>query len=381
MISKEDKKKNLAKIQAAMKVIEQDHGKGSIMRANDTPMMDIEVIPTGSIALNDALGVGGWPKGRIIEIYGPESSGKTTLCLHAIAESQAAGGYCAFIDAEHALDLKYGQALGVNKEDLYLSQPDHGEQALEILDTLINSDGVDLIVVDSVAALVPKAELEGDMGDAQMALQARLMSQALRKITGAVKRTNTTVIFTNQLRMKIGVVFGNPTTTSGGNALKFYASVRCDIVRGGQVKKGEDVIGSATTVKVIKNKVAPPFTKADIPIRFGIGISKVDEMIDFGVKHGVINKSGSWYSYNDERIGQGADNVAAYMKENPSTVATMKEEVEEILEKSKQEVKDLKADTAVKNIPTRAESKISESQEAEGIDFGDAIEEKGKKKK
>lgn len=302
---------------AALAQIEKQFGKGSIMRLGDGVQDDIEAISTGSLGLDMALGIGGLPKGRIIEIYGPESSGKTTLTLHVAAEAQRKGGVVAFIDAEHALDPIYAGKLGVNVPDLLLSQPDTGEQALEIVDMLVKSGSVDLIIVDSVAALTPRAEIEGDMGDSHMGLQARLMSQALRKMTGNIKRTNTMVIFINQLRMKIGVMFGNPETTTGGNALKFYASVRLDIRRTGAIKKGDEVIGSETRVKVIKNKVAPPFKQAEFDIMYGEGISKLGEIVDLGTNLNLIDKAGSWYSYNGEKIGQGKDNTRAFLANNP----------------------------------------------------------------
>ena len=307
----------LKALQAAMDKIEKNFGKGSIMKLGDENVQQVEVVPTGSIALNAALGVGGYPKGRIIEIYGPESSGKTTLAIHAIAEAQKAGGIAAFIDAEHAFDRFYASKLGVDVDNLWISQPDNGEQALEIAEQLIRSSAIDIIVIDSVAALTPKAEIEGDMGDNKVGLQARLMSQALRKLTSAISKTNTTCIFINQLREKIGVMFGNPETTTGGNALKFYASVRLDIRRATQLKDGEEVIGNQTRVKVVKNKVAPPFRKAEFDIMFGEGISRAGEIIDLGAELGIIKKSGSWYSYNDTKLGQGRDASKQVIQDNP----------------------------------------------------------------
>lgn len=307
----------LKALQAAMDKIEKSYGKGSIMKLGDEKIDDIAVIPTGSIGLNAALGVGGFPRGRVIEIYGPESSGKTTLAIHAIAEAQKAGGIAAFVDAEHAFDRFYAEKLGVDISNLLISQPDSGEQALEIAEQLIRSSAIDIVVVDSVAALTPKAELEGDMGDSKMGLQARLMSQALRKLTAAINKTNTTCIFINQLRDKIGVMFGNPETTTGGNALKFYASVRLDIRRIGQLKDGEEVKGSQTRVKVVKNKVAPPFRKAEFDIMYGEGISRAGEIIDLGADLGIIKKSGSWYSYNETKLGQGREAAKDMMRDNP----------------------------------------------------------------
>ena len=307
----------LKALQAAMDKIEKSFGKGSIMKMGDESVEQVEVIPTGSIGLNVALGVGGYPRGRIIEIYGPESSGKTTLAIHAIAEAQKAGGIAAFIDAEHAFDRFYAAKLGVDVDNLWISQPDNGEQALEIADQLIRSSAIDIIVIDSVAALTPKAEIEGDMGDNKVGLQARLMSQALRKLTSTINKTNTTCIFINQLREKIGVMFGNPETTTGGNALKFYASVRLDIRRVTSIKDGDEVVGNQVRVKVVKNKVAPPFRKAEFEITFGEGISKIGEIVDLGTELGILKKSGSWYSYNDTKIGQGRDAVKNMLKDNP----------------------------------------------------------------
>jgi len=309
-----DKQKAL---EAALSQIERSHGKGSIMRLGQhETAVDIEAISTGSLGLDLALGIGGLPKGRIVEIYGPESSGKTTLALHVVAEAQKRGGTCAFIDAEHALDPSYARKLGVNLDELLISQPDAGEQALEITDTLVRSGAVDVLVIDSVAALTPRAELEGEMGDSHVGLQARLMSQALRKLTGSVSRSNTLVIFINQIRMKIGVMFGNPETTTGGNALKFYASVRLDIRRIGQIKQKDEVVGNQTRVRVVKNKVAPPFKTVEFDIDYGVGVSKMGELLDLGVQGGLVDKSGSWFSYKDQRIGQGRENAKIFLKEN-----------------------------------------------------------------
>ncbi len=317
---------------AALAQIEKQFGKGSVMRYGDNEVEhDIQVVSTGSLGLDIALGVGGLPRGRVVEIYGPESSGKTTLALQVIAEMQKIGGTCAFIDAEHALDVQYGAKLGVNLTDLLISQPDTGEQALEIADALVRSGSVDLIVIDSVAALVPKAEIEGEMGDSLPGLQARLMSQALRKLTATIKRTNCMVIFINQIRMKIGVMFGNPETTTGGNALKFYSSVRLDIRRIGAIKKGEEVVGNETRVKVVKNKVAPPFKQAEFDIMYGSGISREGEIIDLGVQAGVVDKSGSWFSYGGDRIGQGKDNVREYLRERPELAVEIENKVREKL--------------------------------------------------
>ena len=315
-------------LSAALGQIEKQFGKGSVMRLGDAPATwDVEAIPTGSLGLDIALGVGGLPRGRIVEIFGPEASGKTTLTLQVVAEVQRRGGTAAFVDAEHALDPAYAEKLGVDVSDLLVSQPDTGEQALEITDMLVRSGAVDIIVIDSVAALVPAAEIEGDMGDSHMGLQARLMSQALRKLTANIKRSNTLVIFINQIRMKIGVMFGNPETTTGGNALKFYASVRLDIRRIGSIKKGDEVTGSETRVKVVKNKVAPPFRQADFDILYGEGISREGEMIDLGVLHKVIEKSGAWYSYGSDRIGQGKDNVREFLKEHPEMAAEIEAKI------------------------------------------------------
>lgn len=322
----EDKSKALAE---ALKQIEKQFGKGAIMKMDGSQKEQLEVISTGSLGLDLALGVGGLPRGRIVEIYGPESSGKTTLCLEAIAQCQKAGGKCAFIDAENAFDPIYATKLGVKVEDLLVSQPDTGEQGLEICDMLVRSGGIDMIVVDSVAALVPKAEIEGEMGDSHVGLQARLMSQALRKLTGAIKQTNTLVVFINQIRMKIGVMFGNPETTTGGNALKFYASVRLDIRRTGTIKKGEEALGNETRVKVVKNKVAPPFKQAEFDILYGEGISFEGEVIDIGVKLDIIEKSGAWYSYNGNKIGQGKDNTRVWLKENPEILDEINRKIRE----------------------------------------------------
>ena len=317
---------------AALAQIEKQFGKGSVMRYGDNEVEhDTQVVSTGSLGLDIALGVGGLPRGRVIEIYGPESSGKTTLTLQVIAEMQKVGGTCAFIDAEHALDVQYASKLGVNLTDLLISQPDTGEQALEITDALVRSGSVDLIVIDSVAALTPKAEIEGEMGDSLPGLQARLMSQALRKLTASIKRTNCMVIFINQIRMKIGVMFGNPETTTGGNALKFYASVRLDIRRIGGIKKGDEVVGNETRVKVVKNKIAPPFKQAEFDIMYGAGISREGEIIDLGVVAGIVDKAGAWFSYNGDRIGQGKDNVREYLREHPAMAVEIENRVREKL--------------------------------------------------
>lgn len=325
----ENKKKALG---AALGQIEKQFGKGAVMRLGDgTAHRDIDAVSTGSIGLDVALGIGGLPRGRVVEIYGPESSGKTTLTLHVIAEMQKLGGTAAFVDAEHALDPLYAEKLGVNIDDLLVSQPDTGEQALEITDMLVRSGAVDVVVVDSVAALTPKAEIEGDMGDSHMGLQARLMSQALRKLTANIKRSNTLVIFINQIRMKIGVMFGNPETTTGGNALKFYASVRLDIRRIGAIKKGDEILGNETRVKVVKNKVAPPFKQVEFDILYGEGISREGELIDLGVSENIVDKSGAWYSYDGNRIGQGKDNVRIYLKEHPEMAQEIEAKIREVM--------------------------------------------------
>lgn len=325
----ENKKKALG---AALGQIEKQFGKGAVMRLGDgTAHRDIDAVSTGSIGLDVALGIGGLPRGRVVEIYGPESSGKTTLTLHAIAEMQKLGGTAAFVDAEHALDPLYAEKLGVNIDDLLVSQPDTGEQALEITDMLVRSGAVDIVVVDSVAALTPKAEIEGDMGDSHMGLQARLMSQALRKLTANIKRSNTLVIFINQIRMKIGVMFGNPETTTGGNALKFYASVRLDIRRIGAIKKGDEILGNETRVKVVKNKVAPPFKQVEFDILYGEGISREGELIDLGVSENIVEKSGAWYSYDGNRIGQGKDNVRIYLKEHPDMAKDIEAKIRAVM--------------------------------------------------
>ena len=328
----DNKQAKLQALQAAMSKIEKDYGKGSIMKLGDDNIEKVDVIPTGSIGLNAALGVGGYPKGRIIEIYGPESSGKTTLAIHAIAEAQKQGGIAAFIDAEHAFDRFYAAKLGVDVNSLLISQPDNGEQALEIADQLIRSSAVDIIVIDSVAALTPKKEIEGEMGDNVVGLQARPMSQALRKMTSTISKTSTTCIFINQLREKIGVMFGNPETTTGGNALKFYSSVRLDIRRVTSIKDGDEVIGNQVRVKIIKNKVAPPFRKAEFEITFGEGISKTGEIVDLGVEYGIISKSGSWFSYNDTRLAQGRDAVKKVIKDNPELADEIEAKIMQAIE-------------------------------------------------
>ena len=318
-------------LKMALSQIEKQFGSGSIMRmGNENEVAPVDAVSTGSLSIDIALGIGGFPRGRVVEIYGPESSGKTTLTLHAVAEIQKAGGTAAFVDAEHALDPSYAEKVGVNVEDLLVSQPDTGEQALEITDMLVRSAAVDLVVVDSVAALTPKAEIEGDMGDAHVGLQARLMSQALRKLTGNIKRSNTLVIFINQIRMKIGVMFGNPETTTGGNALKFYSSVRIDIRRTGALKKGDEIIGNETRVKVVKNKVAPPFKQANFDIMYNEGISRQSELIELGVQNNIIEKTGAWYSYDSERLGQGKENVRIYLKENPELAQEIENKIRAI---------------------------------------------------
>jgi len=329
-------------VDTAIGQIERQFGKGSIMKLGSRPVIDVPVISTGSLALDKALGVGGLPRGRVIEIYGPESSGKTTLALNAVSEAQKQGGIAAFIDAEHALDTGYARRLGVNCDELLVAQPDTGEQALEIADMLVRSGAIDILVIDSVAALVPRAEIEGEMGDSHMGLQARLMSQALRKLTGTIGKTMTSVIFINQIRMKIGIVFGNPETTTGGNALKFYSSVRLDIRRTASIKEGQDVVGNRTKVRVVKNKMAPPFKEAEFDIMYGEGISKIGDAVDIGAELGVIDKSGAWYSYNGERIGQGRENVKKFLKENPDIFNGLYAKVRETIGLSpvKEEIKE-----------------------------------------
>ncbi len=328
----ENRKKNL---EEAFKQIEKQFGKGSIMKLGDVNFEDMDVVPSGSLALDAAMGVGGYPRGRIIEIFGPESSGKTTFALHAIAQAQKLGGYAAFIDAEHALDPRYARKLGVDIDNLVLSQPDTGEQALEIVEYLVRSNAVDIVVIDSVAALVPKVEIDGDMGDSHIGLQARLMSQAMRKLSGVISKTNTVVIFINQIREKVGVMFGSPETTSGGRALKFYATIRLDIRRVEQIKQGDEAIGTITRVKVVKNKVAPPFRSCDVELIFGEGISREGELIDLGVNADIVKKSGSWFSYEEERIGQGRENVKKYLRDNPNLASAIEAKVRESLKAKK----------------------------------------------
>lgn len=331
MAVKEVNAEKLKALQLTMEKLDKTYGKGSVMKLGDSPIEKIEVIPTGSITLDLALGVNGYPKGRVVEIYGPESSGKTTLAIHAIAECQKNGGIAAFIDAEHAFDQFYAKKLGVDIDNLLISQPDNGEQALEIADNLIRSGAIDLIVVDSVAALTPKAEIEGEMGDSQMGLQARLMSKALRKLTGSINKAGTCCIFINQLRDKIGVMFGNPETTTGGNALKFYSSIRIDIRKAAQIKEGEEVLGNRVKVKVVKNKVAPPFRRAEFDVMYGEGISKVGEIIDLGVDLNILKKSGSWFSYGETRLGQGRDSVKALIKDNPELMEELEAKIKDAL--------------------------------------------------
>ena len=330
---KEINKEKLKALEVTLGKIEKDYGKGTIMKLGDHAIENIQVISTGSIGLDAALGIGGFPRGRVIEIYGPEASGKTTLAMHAIAEAQKNGGIAAIIDAEHTFDRNYAEKLGIDVENLLISQPDNGEQALEITDNLIRSGALDIVVIDSVAALTPKAEIEGEMGDSKMGLQARLMSQALRKLTANISKTNTSCVFINQLREKIGIMFGNPETTTGGNALKFYASVRVDIRRTAQLKEGEEIIGSRTRVKIVKNKLAPPFKKADFDILYGEGISQLGEIVDFGTDFNIIKKSGSWFSYGDTKIGQGRDAVKQILKDNPELYEELKNKVLEALKK------------------------------------------------
>jgi len=331
MAAKEVNPEKLKALQLTIDKLDKTYGKGSVMKLGDSAVVPVDVIPTGSLTLDLALGVGGFPKGRVVEIYGPESSGKTTLAIHAIAEVQKMGGIAAIVDAEHAFDQFYAQKLGVDIQNLLISQPDNGEQALEIADNLIRSGAVDLLVIDSVAALTPKAEIEGEMGDSQMGLQARLMSKALRKLTGSISKANCCCIFINQLREKIGVMFGNPETTTGGNALKFYASVRIDIRRSSQLKDGEEIIGNRTKVKVVKNKVAPPFRRAEFDIMYGLGISKVGEILDLGVEMNIINKSGSWFSYGETRLGQGRDAVKGLIQDNPELMDELEQRIKEAL--------------------------------------------------
>ena len=332
-----EKDAKLKALQLTLDKLDKTYGKGAVMKMGEMATQDLEVIPSGSLGIDLALGVGGYPKGRVIEIYGPESSGKTTLTLHAIAEAQKAGGIAAFIDAEHAFDRFYAENLGVDIDNLIISQPDHGEQALEIAENLIRSGAIDIVVIDSVAALTPKSEIEGEMGDSKMGLHARLMSQALRKLTGTISKTNCTVIFINQLREKIGVMFGNPETTTGGNALKFYASVRIDIRRRTQLKDGDQVIGNATKVKIVKNKVAPPFQQAEFDIMYGEGISKVGEILDIGVNYGIIKKSGSWFSYGETKLGQGRDAVKALIKDNPELAEELEAKIIDAIKNPKGE--------------------------------------------
>ncbi len=329
-------------LQTALSQIERQFGKGTVMRMGDQAKVPVEVVSSGSLALDAALGIGGYPRGRVVEIYGPESCGKTTMALHAIAEAQKLGGTAAFVDAEHALDINYAENLGVNVDELFVSQPDSGEQSLEIVDMLVRSGALDIVVVDSVAALTPRSELEGDMGDSHMGLQARLMSQALRKLTGSISRTKTIVVFINQIRMKIGVMFGNPETTTGGNALKFYSSVRLDVRRIGAVKKGEEILGNETRAKVVKNKMAPPFKRAEFTIVYGEGISHAGEVLDLGVEHGLVNKSGAWYALGTERIGQGRDNAIRFLREHPKKMEEIESSIRQKLGLPSLEIKKTK---------------------------------------
>ena len=334
----------LKSLESTISQIERNFGKGSVMKLGERGVVEIDTIPSGSLSLDIALGIGGLPKGRIVEIYGPESSGKTTLSLHVVAEAQKNGGTCAFIDAEHALDPIYAKKLGVNTDEMLISQPDNGEQALEIADTLVNSNAIDVLVVDSVAALVPRAEIEGDMGDSHMGLHARLMSQALRKLTGSISRSKTLVIFINQIRQKIGVMFGNPETTTGGNALKFYSSIRMDIRRIGPIKDKDEIVGNQTRVKVVKNKLAPPFKIVEFDIMYNEGISKTGEILDLASKVGIVEKSGAWYSYDGERIGQGRENAKIYLKENPETALEIENKIRSDKDKEDKEDKEVNAD-------------------------------------
>lgn len=357
-----NKESRLQSLKIAIDQIEKSHGKGSIMRYSEGPVVPIEAISTGSISLDAALGVGGFPRGRVVEVFGPESSGKTTICLHVIAEAQRLGGIAAFIDAEHALDINYARKLGVDINNLLLSQPEYGEQALEIVETLVRSSALDIIVIDSVAALTPRAEIEGEMGDPTMGVQARLMSQALRKLTAAISKSKTTVVFTNQLRQKIGVMFGNPETTTGGNALKFYASIRLDIRRIESLKDGQSVIGNRTRVKVVKNKVAPPFKEAQFDILYNEGISKMGDLIDTAVEQAVIQKSGSWFSYKDDRIGQGRDSVKVYLQQNPALATEIDAQLRVKLGLQPPESKDTSKE---KKSPVPAQEQVSTGKKAD----------------
>ncbi|MCH2036991.1 MAG: recombinase RecA [Rickettsiales bacterium] len=350
-------------LETALSQIEKSFGKGSVMKLGQKPSVEVDVIPSGSLGLDMALGVGGFPRGRIIEIFGPESSGKTTLTLHVIAEAQKKGSTCAFVDAEHALDPIYAKKLGVNTDELIVSQPDTGEQALEIADTLVRSGAIDVLIVDSVAALTPRAEIEGEMGDSHMGLQARLMSQALRKLTASVSRTNCMIIFINQIRMKIGVMFGNPETTTGGNALKFYSSVRVDIRKIGTIKDKEEMIGNSTRVKVVKNKVAPPFRQVEFDIIYGEGISKIGELIDLGVKANIIEKAGSWFSYDSTRIGQGRENAKKYLKENTETAEEIEQKIRAHFSKSESDIDELAASNKASSEGEKSETAAKAEEE------------------